>query len=133
MDCATTWTCRFSRSSHADGWLNLRKTIDGTNRFTSARRKGRFAHVLKSAFLDFDILRISTKNVRPVAFFGLIFNFKLKKYIAYKSARCRVLFKSLYFRFAKYATQYSDNHALTLHFIWQAAKNKSLDFYLAQI
>ena len=27
---AATWTCRFSRSSRADGWLNLRKTIDGT-------------------------------------------------------------------------------------------------------
>ena len=27
---AATWTCRFSKSSRADGWLKVRKTIDGT-------------------------------------------------------------------------------------------------------
>lgn len=27
---AATRTCRSSKSSRADGWLNLRKTIDGT-------------------------------------------------------------------------------------------------------
>lgn len=124
---------RMQKTAHAhDGQLSATRPCIA-NRFTPARRKSRFAHVLKSAFLDFDILRISTENVRSVAFFGLVFNFKLKKYIAYKSARCRVLFKSLYFRFAKYATQYSDNHALTLHFVGPPAKNKSLNLYFVQV
>ena len=36
---AATWTRRFSRSSHADGWLKVRKTIDGTARHTNRRAK----------------------------------------------------------------------------------------------
>lgn len=64
---ATTLT-HMQKTAHAhDGQFSTARPCIA-NRFTSARRKSRFAHVPKSAFLDFDILRVATKNARSVAF-----------------------------------------------------------------